>query len=239
MIVWLSYRERNAGCSAEFQQSGRKAHQKFPLFALSSACNIAAPQHLPPEPQWLRVDGDFSYADQHVHKDEPILLGGGGGPVHDGPGPPGLAQTLVGMGFPAARCRKALQAGVQDAEAGVMWLCEHAEDEGIDEEEEEKEQQRHDAEREKGREASVAAEEEFVYCEVFFGSDMARLAPADPSAPAACWVAAVDVETSRALVALCVLLPAVDEQGTDTQVSQLQHGHGYMSRIFMIQEWIL
>jgi type IV secretory pathway VirB10-like protein len=50
-----------------------------------------------------------------------------------------LLPTLRGMGFPEVRCRKALRAGVVDVDAAVLWLCEHADDDGIDEEEEEQE----------------------------------------------------------------------------------------------------
>ena len=135
--------------------SGRKAHQKFPLFCLSSPSNLASPPQ-DGGPQWLPLplpttapgggcgggsgddDGGVApaepvaavgYADQHVHKDEPIDLGG------------------------------------------------------------------------------------FMFCEVFFGSDMARVAVADGRAPACAWVAAVDVETGRALVTLAVLLPTAATGG--------------------------
>jgi hypothetical protein len=104
----------------DFYESGRKAHQKFPLIAVSGH-NFAVRDEAP---QWLPVNGSFSYADQHVHKDEPVDLGG------------------------------------------------------------------------------------FSFAEVFFGSDMARVALDDPSRSAAGWVTAVDVEASKAIVALCVLLPA-------------------------------
>jgi hypothetical protein len=136
---------------ASYAASGRKAHQKFPLFCLSGATNLAPP---PADggPQWLPLPpppavpagggaGDageagegqtapaaaaaVGYADQHVHKDEPIDLGG------------------------------------------------------------------------------------FLFCEVFFGSDMARVAPAS-NTPASVWVTAVDVESGRAVVALVVMLPAAD-----------------------------
>ena len=106
----------------QYAASGRKAHQLFPLFSLSGGSNLAPPRQ--DEPAWLRIDGEFSYADQHVHKDEPIDLGG------------------------------------------------------------------------------------FIFCECFFGSDMARVAPLDPKVPCCCWATAVDVESARALVALVVLLPS-------------------------------
>eukprot|EP01052_Picozoa_sp_SAG31_P040122 SAG31_NODE_5732_length_2354_cov_6.233703_1_plen_317_part_00 len=115
----------------DYHASGRKAHQKFPLFSITATANIAVPTE-PTPPQWLRVDGQFSYADQHVHKDEPIDFGDG-----------------------------------------------------------------------------------FIFCEVFFGSDMARVAALDPTAPCSLWMVAVDVETSRALVAFCVLLPPSDGSEMD------------------------
>ena len=103
----------------DFHASGRKAHQKFPLIAVTGR-NFAMRGEAP---QWLPVNGKFGYADQHVHKDEPVDLGG------------------------------------------------------------------------------------FTFEEVFFGSDMARVAQAEPSMSAAAWVTAVDVESSKAIVALCILLP--------------------------------
>ena len=47
----------------------------------------------------------------------------------------------------------------------------------------------------------------FTFCEVFFGSDMARVAPAQPDAPMLLWLAAVDTEAARGLLTLCVCLP--------------------------------
>jgi len=49
----------------------------------------------------------------------------------------------------------------------------------------------------------------FTFAEVFFGSDMARVAPADADAPMTAWVAAVDMEQARGLLTLCVCLPHV------------------------------
>jgi hypothetical protein len=131
-----------------------------------------------------------------------------------------LLPTLRGMGFPEVRCRKALRAGVVDVDAAVLWLCEHADDDGIDEEEEEQEpepepeeeeqeqeqqqqqqepepeeeEQEQEQQEEAGGEGgsgehdlgalssitveaddgAAVAERPFVFCEVFFGSDMAR-----------------------------------------------------------------
>mmetsp|Transcript_54193 Transcript_54193/g.110570 ORF Transcript_54193/g.110570 Transcript_54193/m.110570 type:complete len:286 (-) Transcript_54193:264-1121(-) len=108
----------------EFYQSGRKAHQKFPLIALLSASNVSpVPSENRSEPQWLPTNGQFGWADQHVHKDEPVDFGDG-----------------------------------------------------------------------------------FLFSEVFFGSDMARVAPADPTAPIVLWVAAVDTERKGGLLTCCVLL---------------------------------
>ena len=60
-----------------FGASSRKAHQKFPLLAIWPVGdgNLASPE---PDagPEWLRVDGSFGWADQHVHRDEPVDLGG-------------------------------------------------------------------------------------------------------------------------------------------------------------------
>jgi len=47
----------------------------------------------------------------------------------------------------------------------------------------------------------------FLFAEVFFGSDMARVGIADPSLPSMAWVVAVDNEDVRGIVALCVFLP--------------------------------
>eukprot|EP01047_Picozoa_sp_COSAG01_P048596 COSAG01_NODE_4746_length_4769_cov_29.055460_5_plen_179_part_00 len=134
-----------------------------------------------------------------------------------------LLPTLRGMGFPEVRCRKALRAGVVDVDAAVLWLCEHADDDGIDDEEEEEEQEPEPEEKEQEQEqqqqqepepepepepeeeeqeqqeeaggeggsgehdlgalssitveaddGAAVAERPFVFCEVFFGSDMAR-----------------------------------------------------------------
>lgn len=60
-------------------QSTRKASQKFPLLACVHASNLAAldPSAGREEPQWLPIDGGrFGWADQHVHRDEPVDLGG-------------------------------------------------------------------------------------------------------------------------------------------------------------------
>jgi len=109
---------------AGFHASGRKAHQKFPLLALFGCDNVAAaPTAERALPAWLPTDGRFSWADQHVHKDEPIDLGG------------------------------------------------------------------------------------FLFSEVFFGSDMARVAPADAARPWTAWLAAVDTEAGRGLHTLVVGLP--------------------------------
>ena len=112
-----------------------------------------------------------------------------------------LLPTLRGMGFPEVRCRKALRAGVVDVDAAVLWLCEHADDDGIDDEEEEEqepepepEEEEQEQQEEAGGEGgsgehdlgalssitveaddgAAVAERPFVFCEVFFGSDMAR-----------------------------------------------------------------
>ena len=58
----------------------------------------------------------------------------------------------------------------------------------------------------------------FMFCEVFFGSDMARIAALDPTAPCSLWLVAVDVESARAIVALCVLLPPSDESEADSEL---------------------
>ena len=59
----------------DFAASGRKAHQKFPLLACFGCHNLAEPE-ASAGPDWLRLDGSFCWADQHVHRDEPIDLGG-------------------------------------------------------------------------------------------------------------------------------------------------------------------
>ena len=58
-----------------FAASNRKGHQKFPLLGVFEPTNLASPG---PDagPEWLRLDGSFGWADQHVHRDEPIDLGG-------------------------------------------------------------------------------------------------------------------------------------------------------------------
>ena len=61
----------------------------------------------------------------------------------------------------------------------------------------------------------------FSFCEVFFGSDMARVACIDSAVPATFWLAAVDAEESRGVYTLCVLLPssnAQDRGAADTTV---------------------
>lgn len=60
----------------EFQASQRKAHQKFPLLALLHTTNVR-PMPENGAPQWLPTDGSFGWADQHVHKDEPVDFGDG------------------------------------------------------------------------------------------------------------------------------------------------------------------
>lgn len=64
-----------------FFASGRRAHQLFPLFSITEPRNVAAPvaSDLDNPRQWLRTaadGGQFAYADQHVHRDEPVDLGG-------------------------------------------------------------------------------------------------------------------------------------------------------------------
>mmetsp|Transcript_39915 Transcript_39915/g.94726 ORF Transcript_39915/g.94726 Transcript_39915/m.94726 type:complete len:410 (+) Transcript_39915:389-1618(+) len=69
---------------AAFPHSDRKAHQKFPLLCLSSPHNLAPAPDDPRDPRWLPIPSEASagggaavgYADQHVHKDEPVDLGG-------------------------------------------------------------------------------------------------------------------------------------------------------------------
>ena len=118
----------------------RKAAQKFPLLAVVGATNLApldaAAGREPPA--WLPTDGSVcGWADQHVHRDEPLDLGG------------------------------------------------------------------------------------FCFAEVFYGSDMARVACRDPSRVATLWLAAVDqsaadrggagdaeaAASARGLLTLVVLLP--------------------------------
>lgn len=50
----------------------------------------------------------------------------------------------------------------------------------------------------------------FLFCEVFYGSDMARLAPVPGGSPATCWLAAVDAEAAQGLLTLCVILPEAE-----------------------------
>jgi len=111
-----------------FGQEERKAHQKFPLLAIFGARGLDPPAG--ETPQWLPpAAGEWSWADQHVHRDEPVDLGG------------------------------------------------------------------------------------FTFCEVFYGSDMARVAPSfyapdgGSARPAKFWLAAVDAEAGRGLLTLCVVLP--------------------------------
>jgi len=65
----------------EFLASDRRAHQCFPLFSITAPRNVAVPvaSDLANPRQWLRTaagDGRYTYADQHVHRDEPVDLGG-------------------------------------------------------------------------------------------------------------------------------------------------------------------
>lgn len=133
----------------EFHASGRKAHQKFPLLCVLEAHNVAcAPTSEREAPQWLPVGhggaSSFGWADQHVHKDEPIDFGDG-----------------------------------------------------------------------------------FIFAEVFFGSDMARVAPEAADVPSALYVACADLERSAGLLACIVLLPeladgpsAADERGHELALRQ-------------------
>ena len=118
-----------------FAAADRKAHQKFPLFSLHKPHNLLpSPGGGLDPPVWLpTTTGAFGWADQHVHRDEPIDLGG------------------------------------------------------------------------------------FLFAEVFFGSDMARVGVADPLLPAMAWVVAVDSEDLRGIVALCVFLPDSDHEQADTE----------------------
>ena len=124
----------------EFVTSGRKAHQKFPLLAVFDAINVAPPPSSADgmaAPEWLPLGSAFGWADQHVHKDEPIDLGDG-----------------------------------------------------------------------------------FMFSEVFFGSDMARVAIADCASPAAFWLAAVDSETAKGVLTLCVLLPPSFPSAVEARLRQ-------------------
>ncbi len=130
-----------------YYKSGRKAHQKFPLLAIFGGNNVAdAPLDSKDNP-WStnpqciyagKNEGKFTWADQHVHKDEPIDFGDG-----------------------------------------------------------------------------------FVFCEVFFGSDMARVSIADPNMPASFWVCALDMESKNAFLTYCVLLPQLPE-ATSEQRKQFE-----------------
>ena len=126
---------------SDFATTGRKAHQKFPLLGVFDAQNILPPtgsgDDSVPAPEWLPIDGAFGWADQHVHKDEPINLGDG-----------------------------------------------------------------------------------FMFSEVFFGSDMARVGIADCALPAQFWLAAVDSETSKGVLTLCVLLPPSFPTAVEAQLRQ-------------------
>jgi hypothetical protein len=115
-----------------FAASDRKAHQKFPLLSLHRPHSLLpSPSGGLDPPVWLPTTGAFGWADQHVHRDEPVDLGG------------------------------------------------------------------------------------FLFAEVFFGSDMARVGIADPSLPSMAWVVAVDSEDVRGIVALCVFLPDSDHSPAD------------------------
>ena len=123
-----------------FGQEQRKAHQKFPLLAVFGASGIDPPAD--EAPQWLpTAAGVWSWADQHVHRDEPVDLGG------------------------------------------------------------------------------------FTFCEVFYGSDMARLAPSSSFAegsaarPSKFWLAAIDSEAGRGLLTLCVVLPPVTAAADSTDAA--------------------
>jgi hypothetical protein len=122
-----------------FGASDRKAHQKLPLISIHNGDNvIAAPGAGLDAPQWLPTNGEFGWADQHVHRDEPVDLGG------------------------------------------------------------------------------------FMFAEVFFGSDMARVGISDRQKPASCWVVAVDAEESRGLVSFVVMLPeATTEVGGEIADGEL------------------
>ena len=121
---------------SDFGTSNAKARQGFPLLAVLEASNLAPlGGDGRAEPQWLPPDGGhFGWADQHVHRDEPMDLGG------------------------------------------------------------------------------------FPFAEVFFGSDMAKVAPANPAQLATLWLAAIDQAAirmdgalptpSRGLLTLVILLPA-------------------------------
>lgn len=128
-----------------FAASDRKAHQKFPLLSIHDPDNVvSAPAAALEAPAWLPTNGSFGWADQHVHRDEPVDLGG------------------------------------------------------------------------------------FLFAEVFFGSDMARVGVADPKRPASLWAVAVDSEESKGLVTFVVLLPEVDPdivgEITDVELDALLRG---------------
>jgi len=120
---------------SEYYSSGRLAHQKFPLLAVTSPRNVAPPGE---GPQWLRIDGKFVYADQHVHADQGVDIG-----LPDGQ----------------------------------------------------------------------------LFAEVFFGSDMARVALEDPQSPASLWAVGLDLECGRAIVARVALLPSVDAAQVEAEAA--------------------
>ena len=85
-------------------QSDRKAHQKFPLLAIFEPNNLSMPDAAA-GPEWLRTDGSFQWADQHVHRDEPVDLGGFL-----------FSEVFVGSDMARARIR-------DPAEVASFWLA--------------------------------------------------------------------------------------------------------------------
>jgi hypothetical protein len=102
----------------DFGASGRKAHQKFPLLAVFRPHNLSPPESRA-GPEWLRIDGSYGWADQHVHCDEPVDLGGFA-----------FAEAFVGADMARVKVREPRQVATfwlaaidTEASAGLLTLC--------------------------------------------------------------------------------------------------------------------